>query len=60
MVGLAPTAYCLVMHAVTGITLKHIIREIGPIVAVLPVALLAMILLPETVLWLPRQSGYVG
>lgn len=63
MIGLVTPPYgvlLFVMNAVTGIPLKDIIREIWPFVAVLLVALLIMILVPETVLWLPRQFGYVG
>jgi TRAP-type C4-dicarboxylate transport system permease large subunit len=34
------------------------IREIWPFLLVLIGALLLMVLVPETVLWLPRQFGY--
>lgn len=63
MIGLVTPPYgvlLFVMNAVTGIPLKDIIREIWPFIAVLLVALLIMILVPETVLWLPRQFGYKG
>ena len=63
MIGLVTPPYgvlLFVMNAVTGIPLKDIIKEIWPFIAVLLVALLIMILMPETVLWLPRQFGYVG
>lgn len=63
MIGLVTPPYgvlLFVMNAVTGIPLKDIIREIWPFIAVLLVALLVMILVPETVLWLPRQFGYKG
>jgi tripartite ATP-independent transporter DctM subunit len=63
MVGLVTPPYgvlLFVMNAVTGIPVKDIIREIWPFVAVLLFALLILILVPETVLWLPRQFGYVG
>jgi tripartite ATP-independent transporter DctM subunit len=63
MIGLVTPPYgvlLFVMNGVTGIPLKDIIREIWPFVAVLLVALLIMILVPDIVLWLPRQFGYVG
>lgn len=63
MIGLVTPPYgvlLFVMNGVTGIPLKDIIKEIWPFIAVLLVALLIMILVPETVLWLPRQFGYVG
>lgn len=63
MIGLVTPPYgvlLFVMNAVTGIPLKDIISEIWPFVAVLLLALLVMILVPETVLWMPRQFGYVG
>jgi tripartite ATP-independent transporter DctM subunit len=63
MIGLVTPPYgvlLFVMNAVTGIPVKDIIREIWPFVAVLLFALLILILVPETVLWMPRQFGYVG
>ncbi|CAN1532554.1 DctQ TRAP-type C4-dicarboxylate transport system, large permease component [Rhabdaerophilaceae bacterium] len=63
MIGLITPPYgvlLFVLSAVTGIPLKVIIDAIWPWVAVLVVALLLMILFPGTVLWLPRQFGYVG
>lgn len=63
MIGLITPPYGIllfVINAVTGIRLSAIIREIWPFLAVLIVALLAMILLPDIVLWLPRQFGYPG
>ena len=63
MIGLVTPPYgvlLFVMNAVTGIPVKDIIREIWPFVAVLLCALLILILVPETVLWMPRQFGYVG
>ena len=63
MIGLITPPYgvlLFVLNAVTGIPLKVIIEAIWPWVAVLVVALLIMILFPSTVLWLPRQFGYVG
>jgi TRAP-type C4-dicarboxylate transport system permease large subunit len=43
---------------VTKIPLTEIIREIWAFLAVLLVALLAMIMFPDLVLWLPRSLGY--
>lgn len=63
MIGLVTPPYgvlLFVMNAVTGIPLKDIIREIWPFVGVLLVALMLMILVPDIVLWMPRQFGYVG
>ena len=63
MIGLVTPPYgvlLFVMNAVTGIPVKDIIREIWPFVAVLLFALLILILVPETVLWMPRQFGYAG
>lgn len=63
MIGLVTPPYgvlLFVMNAVTGIPVKDIIREIWPFVAVLLSALLILILVPETVLWMPRQFGYAG
>lgn len=63
MIGLVTPPYgvlLFVISGVTGIALRDIIREIWLFIAVLILALLIMILFPETVLWLPRQFGYVG
>jgi TRAP-type transport system large permease protein len=63
MIGLITPPYgvlLFVLNAVTGIPIKVIIDAIWPWVAVLVVSLLFMILVPDTVLWLPRQFGYVG
>jgi TRAP-type C4-dicarboxylate transport system permease large subunit len=48
------------MSGLTGIPLRDIIREIWAFIAMLMAALLLMILVPETVLWLPRLLGYEG
>ena len=50
----------LVINAVTDIPLREIISEIWAFLAVLIVALLAMLLMPDLVLWLPRVFGYQG
>jgi tripartite ATP-independent transporter DctM subunit len=63
MIGLVTPPYgvlLFVMQGLTGIPLRDIIREIWLFVAVLIAALLIMILVPETVLWLPRLMGYKG
>jgi tripartite ATP-independent transporter DctM subunit len=63
MLGLITPPYGIllfVINAVTGIPLKEIISEIWAFLAVLLVALLFMILVPDVVLWLPRLFGYQG
>jgi TRAP-type C4-dicarboxylate transport system permease large subunit len=49
-----------VINATTGIPLRTIISAIWPFVGVLLLALLIMIVVPDTVLWLPRRFGYGG
>ncbi|PIE07722.1 MAG: permease [Rhodobacterales bacterium] len=61
MIGLITPPYGMllfVINAVTGIGLREIVGEIRAFLAVLVVALLAMILFPGLVLWLPRLAGY--
>ena len=63
MIGLITPPYGIllfVINAVTDIPLAEIIREIWAFLAVLVVALLVMMLLPDLVLWLPRLLGYNG
>ena len=63
MIGLITPPYGIllfVINAVTGIPLKEIIGEIWAFLAVLLLALCAMILVPDIVLWLPRLFGYQG
>jgi tripartite ATP-independent transporter DctM subunit len=63
MIGLITPPYGIllfVINAVTRIPLGEIIREVWPFLAVLVLALLLLILMPEIVLFLPRQLGYVG
>ena len=63
MIGLITPPYGIllfVINAVTRIPLSEIIREILPFLAVLLAALLAMILAPGIVLFLPRLMGYQG
>jgi TRAP-type C4-dicarboxylate transport system permease large subunit len=63
MIGLITPPYGIllfVINAVTRIPLAEIIREIWLFLAVLILALVAMILFPGIVLWLPRMFGYAG
>ncbi len=63
MIGLVTPPYGIllfVINATTGIPLRDMIREIWLFVVVLLAALMVMILLPDLVLWLPRQFGYRG
>ena len=63
MIGLITPPYGIllfVINAVTGIPLGEIIRNVIPFFVVLLGALLALILLPDLVLWLPRSFGYAG
>ena len=62
MVGLITPPYGIllfVINGTTGIKLADMIREIWPFLAALLLALLVLILVPEIVLWLPMQFGYV-
>src|SRR5690606_31040459 len=61
MIGLITPPYgvlLFVINSLTGISLKEMIAEIWPFLGILLMALLLMVLIPETVLWLPRQFGY--
>lgn len=63
MIGLITPPYGIllfVINATTGASLKDMIKEIWPFLIVLIAALLAMTLLPDMVLWLPRLLGYQG
>lgn len=63
MIGLITPPYgvlLFVINAVTDIPLRDIIAEIWPFLWVLLAALLAMILFPDIVLFLPRLFGYRG
>ena len=62
MIGLITPPYGIllfVINATTGITLAETIREIGPFLLALLVALALMVAFPEIILWLPQQFGYV-
>jgi TRAP-type transport system large permease protein len=61
MIGLITPPYgvlLFVVNAITGIPLKEMISEIWGFIAVLVAALVAMILFPEIVLFLPKLAGY--
>jgi tripartite ATP-independent transporter DctM subunit len=63
MLGLITPPYgvlLFVINGITGIALRDMIREIWPFLGILLLALLAMVVFPEIVLWLPRRFGYVG
>jgi tripartite ATP-independent transporter DctM subunit len=62
MIGLITPPYgvlLFVLNAITGIPMKTLIDYIWPWIAVLVASLLAMILVPDIVLWLPKMFGYV-
>jgi tripartite ATP-independent transporter DctM subunit len=63
MIGLITPPYGIllfVINATTGISLQAMIRNIWPFFYALVAALVVMILVPDLVLWLPRQFGYQG
>jgi len=62
MIGLITPPYgvlLFVINAITGIPLNTIIKSIWPYIFVLVIALLIMLLVPDTVLFLPKMFGYV-
>ncbi|MCZ8261494.1 MAG: TRAP transporter large permease [Beijerinckiaceae bacterium] len=62
MIGLITPPYgvlLFVLNAITGIPMKVLIQYIWPWIGVLVASLLLMILVPDTVLWLPKMFGYV-
>jgi tripartite ATP-independent transporter DctM subunit len=62
MIGLITPPYgvlLFVINAVTGIPLRTIVGAIWPYIGVLVVALLIMLLIPDTILFLPKFFGYV-
>ena len=62
MIGLITPPYgvlLFVINAITGIPLKTIIGAIWPYVAALITSLLIMLLVPDTVLFLPKLFGYI-
>jgi hypothetical protein len=63
MIGLITPPYgvlLFVVNAITGISLKEMIREIWSFIGVLVAALLIMIFVPDVVLFVPRLFGYGG
>ncbi len=61
MIGLITPPYGIllfVINATTGAPLKDMIREIWPFLIALLLALMIITLIPDLVLWLPRQLGY--
>lgn len=63
MIGLITPPYGLllfIISAISGASLRHIIRDALPFVYAMIVALMIITYFPETVLWLPRLMGYKG
>jgi TRAP-type transport system large permease protein len=63
MIGLITPPYGILLFVVngtTGIPVKDIVREGVPFFIALLVALVAIVVFPELVLWLPRRFGYEG
>jgi C4-dicarboxylate transporter, DctM subunit len=63
MVGLITPPYGLLLFIVSNIArapLKDIVVQEIPFILVMLVALAIITFVPETVLWLPRLSGYKG
>lgn len=63
MIGLVTPPYgvlLFVINGLTGIPLRETIRELWPFLAVLVGTPLVILLVPDLVLWLPRQFGYAG
>jgi C4-dicarboxylate transporter, DctM subunit len=63
MIGLITPPYGLllfVMNAITGVKLKDIVRDSFPFLLAMIGALALITLVPDLVLYLPRQFGYKG
>ena len=63
MIGLITPPYGLLLFIVSNISktpLTPIVRDAAPFVAAMVVVLFIITFFPETVLWLPRLSGYKG
>ncbi len=63
MLGLITPPYGLllfIMNNITGVPLRDIVRECMPFLAAMIAALALITLMPELVLWLPRQMRYQG
>ena len=62
MIGMLTPPYSELLFVVTGVTgirLTSMYRYVWPFILALILALLAMLLVPEIVLWLPEQLGYI-
>lgn len=63
MIGLVTPPFGMVLFVLSGLTktpLAEVSREVIVFCGALIAALLLMVLVPETVLWLPRLFGYAG
>ena len=63
MIGLITPPYGILLFVVngtTGIPIKDIVREGVPFFFALLLSLIAIVVFPELVLWLPRYFGYEG
>jgi len=63
MIGLVTPPYGLllfIISAISGTSLRLIIRDTMPFVYAMIVALFIITYFPETVLWLPKMMGYKG
>ena len=62
MIGMLTPPYSELLFVVTGVTgirLTSMYRYVWPFILALILALLAMLLVPGIVLWLPEQMGYI-
>jgi TRAP-type C4-dicarboxylate transport system permease large subunit len=63
MLGLVTPPYGLllfIMTRISGSPMRAIVADVFPFLVGLIVALVVFTFVPEIVLWLPRQFGYVG
>ncbi len=63
MIGLITPPYGILLFVVngtTGIPIKDIVREGVPFFIALLLSLIAIVMFPDLVLWLPRYFGYEG
>jgi TRAP-type C4-dicarboxylate transport system permease large subunit len=63
MLGLVTPPYGLLLFMMTKIAdvpLRDMVREVVPFLGVMIGALVLIVLVPDTVLWLPRLMGYKG
>jgi tripartite ATP-independent transporter DctM subunit len=62
MIGMLTPPYSELLFVVTGVTgirLTEMYRYVWPFIVALILALLAMLVVPQIVLWLPEQLGYI-